>query len=179
IGVLGGIEDDIVECFKNGGGVPYAKFPRFHELMAEDSAQSVLSSLESDILQLVPELAARLTAGVRVLDAGGGRGLVAIRLAELYPRSKFVGIDLSEEAITYARTEATSRQLPNVEFVIADLSDFDRTAEPMSFEVVTTFDAVHDQAQPFNLLKGIHRALKPDGWYLMQDVNGSSHVHKN
>ncbi|HWV57410.1 MAG TPA: hypothetical protein VNZ57_08160, partial [Longimicrobiales bacterium] len=46
IAVLGGVEDDIVECFRNGGGVPYAKFPRFHEVMAEDSGQSVLSSLE-------------------------------------------------------------------------------------------------------------------------------------
>ena len=179
IGVLGGVEDDIVECFKHGGGVPYARFPRFHELMAEDSAQSVLSSLESGILTLVPELTARLTTGVRVLDGGCGRGLVSIRLAELYPRSRFVAIDLSEEAITYARTEATARRLRNVEFIVADLSDFDRTAEPMSFDVVTTFDAVHDQARPLNLLKGIHRTLKPDGLYLMQDINGSSHVHKN
>jgi 2-polyprenyl-3-methyl-5-hydroxy-6-metoxy-1,4-benzoquinol methylase len=179
IGVLGGVEDDIVECFKHGGGVPYARYPRFHEVMEEDSQQSVLSSLESDILTLVPELTARLASGVRVLDAGCGRGLVAIRLAELYPRSQFVGVDLSEEAIAYARTEATARGLQNVEFVVADLSDFDRTAEPTSFDLVTTFDAVHDQAWPRNLLKGIHRTLKPDGLYLMQDINGSSDVHKN
>lgn len=44
---LGGVEDDIVECFGKGGGVPYSRFPRFHEVMAEDSGQSVLSSLES------------------------------------------------------------------------------------------------------------------------------------
>jgi hypothetical protein len=28
---LGGVEDDIVECFKRGGGVPYEKYPRFHQ----------------------------------------------------------------------------------------------------------------------------------------------------
>jgi cyclopropane fatty-acyl-phospholipid synthase-like methyltransferase len=102
-----------------------------------------------------------------ILD--GAIRLVAIRLAELYPRSQFVGVDLPEEAVTYARTEGTARGLQNVEFVVADLSDFDRTAEPTSFEVVTTFDAVHDQAWPLNLLKDIHRTLKPDGLYLMQD----------
>ena len=54
IAVLGAVEEDIVECFKNGGGVPYERFPRFHDVMAEDSGQSVLSSLESHILPLVP-----------------------------------------------------------------------------------------------------------------------------
>ena len=53
---LGGVEDEIVECFRKAGGGPYFKFPRFYELMAEDSGQSVLSSLESHILPLVPGL---------------------------------------------------------------------------------------------------------------------------
>lgn len=123
IGLLGGVEDEIVECFKRGGGVPYARFPRFHELMAEDSAQSVLSSLESDILTLVPELTARLARGMRVLDAGCGRRPVAIRLAELYSRSQFVGVDLSKQTVAYARTEQTARGLQNVEFVVAGLND--------------------------------------------------------
>lgn len=61
IAVLGGVEDDIVECFRKGGGVPYEKFPRFHAVMAEDSGQSVLSSLEGHILPLVPGLTDRLT----------------------------------------------------------------------------------------------------------------------
>ena len=43
----------------------------------------------------------------------------------------------------------------------------------------TTFDAVHDQARPLNVLKGIRRALKTDGVYLMQDISGTSHVHKD
>ena len=63
IRILGSVEDDIIACFKNGGGVPYEKFPRFHEVMAEDSGQSVMSSLESHILPLVPGLSERLAAG--------------------------------------------------------------------------------------------------------------------
>src|SRR5690606_29166154 len=56
ISSLGGVEDHVVKCFREGGGVPYEKFPRFHEVMEEDSGQSVLSSLESHILPLVPGL---------------------------------------------------------------------------------------------------------------------------
>jgi 2-polyprenyl-3-methyl-5-hydroxy-6-metoxy-1,4-benzoquinol methylase len=179
ISLLGAVEDDIVACFKNGGGVPYTRFPRFHAVMAEDSGQSVLSSLESHILPLVPGLADRLAAGVRVLDVGCGRGRILHRLATLFPASRFTGIDLSDEAIGYARAEATGQGLDNVDFVVADLSDFDTAAEPGAFDCITTFDAVHDQARPLSVLKGIHRALKADGIYLMQDIKGSSHVHEN
>ena len=79
---LAGVEDDIVKCFHRGGGVPYERYPRFHEVMAEDSGQSVLSSLESYILPLVPGLTDQLTRGIRVLDAGCGRGRIMTRLAE-------------------------------------------------------------------------------------------------
>jgi 2-polyprenyl-3-methyl-5-hydroxy-6-metoxy-1,4-benzoquinol methylase len=179
IAVMGAVEDDIVECFRNGGGVPYSSFTRFHEVMAEDSGQSVMSSLETHILPLVPGLTDRLSKGLRMLDVGCGRGRILNRLAALYPASRFVGIDLSNEAVAYARSAAERDGTRNAEFVAADLSDFDRTAELEGFDFVTTFDAIHDQAKPLNVLKGIHRALKPDGVYLMQDIGGSSHVHKN
>ncbi|HET6372029.1 MAG TPA: class I SAM-dependent methyltransferase [Candidatus Polarisedimenticolia bacterium] len=179
VALLGSVEDDIVECFKNGGGVPYERFPRFHEVMAEDSGQSALSSLESHILPLVPGLAGRLERGIRVLDVGCGRGLIIIRLAELFPRSRFAGMDLSADAVASARQVASDKGLENLEFVQADLSDFDRTAERDAFDFITTFDAVHDQARPLNVLMGIHRALKRDGVYLMQDIRGSSRPERN
>jgi len=179
IGVLGAVEDDIVDCFRKGGGVPYERFPRFHEVMAEDSGQSVLSSLESHILPLVPGLTERLVRGIRVLDAGCGRGRILMRLAELYPQTRFVGMDLSSEATAHGRDEAAKAGLSNIEFVAADLSTFDTTAEPQAFDFVTTFDAIHDQAKPLNVLKGIHRTLKSDGVYLMQDISGTSHVDKD
>jgi 2-polyprenyl-3-methyl-5-hydroxy-6-metoxy-1,4-benzoquinol methylase len=179
IAALGSVEDAVLDCFKKGGGVPYSKFPRFHELMAEDSGQSVLSSLESHILPLVPGLTDSLQRGIRVLDLGCGRGLIMMRLAELYPKSRFVGLDLSEEAIVFARDEAARRSLRNIKFSALDLSDFDQTAQPEAFDFVTTFDAIHDQAQPLNVLQGIHKTLKPTGTYLMQDISGTSHLDKD
>ncbi len=179
ISILGDVEDGIVECFKNGGGVPYEKFLRFHAVMAEDSGQSVLSTLESHIVPLVPGLADNLTKGIHVLDVGCGGGRVLNRLAELYPHSRFVGMDLSSEAIGLARQQAANMGLRNIEFVIIDLSNFDETAEPESFDFITTFDSIHDQANPLNVLKGIHQALKSDGTYLMQDISGTSHMHKD
>jgi ubiquinone/menaquinone biosynthesis C-methylase UbiE len=179
IALLGSVEDDIVECFKNGGGVPYSRFPRFHAVMAEDSGQSVLSSLESHIIPLVPDLADRLKDGISVLDVGCGSGRILNRMAELFPQSSFKGMDLSAEALQAARRDATEKRLENIEFVAADLSDFEATAPVESFDLITTFDAVHDQARPLSVLRGIHRALKRDGVYLMQDIKGSSDIYKN
>ncbi len=179
IGLLGSVEDKIVECFKRGGGVPYDDFLRFHAVMAEDSGQSVLSSLESHVLPLVPGLADQLDKGIDVLDIGCGSGRILIRLAELYPNSRFTGMDISVEAIGTARTDVTQKGLRNVTFIVRDLSDFDESADPGAFDLIMSFDAIHDQIKPLNVLKGIHRALKPDGVYLMQDIRGSSHVYKN
>jgi ubiquinone/menaquinone biosynthesis C-methylase UbiE len=175
--ILGNVEDDIVACFRAGGGVPYERFPRLHAVMAEDL--SVLSSLESHILPLVPGLADRLARGMRVLDAGCGSGRIINRLAALFPKSRLTGMDLSPDAIRAGREEASAKGLENVEFVSVDLSGFDRTAEPESFDLITTFDAVHDQGKPFNVLKGIHRALARDGVYLMQEIKGSGHVARD
>jgi SAM-dependent methyltransferase len=147
--------------------------------MSEDSGQSVVSSVEPHVLPLVPGLADRLTAGIRVLDAGCGSGRIINHLAARFPRSRFTGMDLSSEAVAFARAESTERKVENTEFLVRDLSNFDETAPYEEFDLVTTFDAVHDQGQPLRVLKGIHKALKPDGVYLMQDIRGSSHVHKN
>jgi ubiquinone/menaquinone biosynthesis C-methylase UbiE len=177
IAVLGDVEDDIVACFHTGGGVPYERFPRFQAVMAEDSGQSVLSSLDTHILPLVPGLTERLAHGIHALDAGCGSGRILNHLAKHYPNSRFTGIDLSPQAIAVARQEAADQGLYNVTFLVGDLSSFNVTAIPETYDLITTFDAIHDQAQPLKVLQGIQRALKADGVYLMQDIRGSSHVY--
>jgi len=176
---LSTVEDDIVECFRSGGGVPYERYPRFHEVMAEESAQTVLSVLFSHILPLVPGMVERLEEGASLLDLGCGRGRALLLLAERFPSSTFRGYDLSSDAIAFATAQASERGLANVAFEQRDLSTFDEDAEPEEFAFVTTFDAVHDQARPLAVLEGIRRTVKPDGVYLMQDIQGSSHHHEN
>ena len=114
-----------------------------------------------------------------MLDAGCGSGKTLTRLAALFPNSQFLGLDLSRAAIESARAGAVRQSLSNVTFSERDLTDFDQTADVEAFDLVTTFDAVHDQARPLNLLKGIHRALKTDGVYLMQEIKGASQVRAN
>jgi 2-polyprenyl-3-methyl-5-hydroxy-6-metoxy-1,4-benzoquinol methylase len=176
ISMMGNVEDKIVDCFNNGGGVPYSEFKRFHEIMAEDSGQSILSSLFSDILPLIPGLIEKLNNGIDVLDLGCGRGKALILLAKNYPKSRFVGYDLSMEAVEYAGAQASKEHLNNIRFEIKDLTDFNVNEK---YDFITTFDAIHDQARPDKVLKGIYNSLKDDGVYLMQDISASSYPHKN
>jgi 2-polyprenyl-3-methyl-5-hydroxy-6-metoxy-1,4-benzoquinol methylase len=176
IPVLGMVEDGIVESFKHGGGLPYSAFPRFHEVMAEDSGQTVVAALADHILPLVPGLIERLEEGIDVLDVGCGSGRALNLMARTFPSSRFSGYDFSEEAIARARAEAQEHGTTNVRFELKDAAALDEKA---SYDLITTFDAVHDQADPAALLKGIADALREDGVYLMQDIAGSSHAHKN
>lgn len=179
IGLLGQVEDRIIDCFRNGGGVGYEHFPRFHEVMAEDSGQTVLSALDEHILPLTGNLVSALQNGIRVLDVGCGRGSALLHLADRYPNSEFVGYELSEEAIGHAHSQAMTQGLSNLRFERRDLTDFAETAETELFDLVTAFDAIHDQIAPQSVLDGIHRTLKPGGTFLMQDIRASSYLENN
>jgi ubiquinone/menaquinone biosynthesis C-methylase UbiE len=179
IPLLGTVEDKIIDCFRKGGGVPYSEFGRFHDVMAEDSGQSVVSSLIELILPAVPGILERLEKGINVLDLGCGRGKAINLMARIFPKSRFVGYDLSEEAIEFARMESKDLNLNNIRFESVDLTYFNQLATEESYDFITTFDAVHDQARPDNLLAGIYKALKYDGTYLMQDISASAEHHQN
>ncbi len=164
-------EDRLLDCFRNGGGVPYEAYPRFHDVMAEDSGQSIVPVIVEEIVPLFPGLHERLQAGIDVLDVGCGRGLALMRLAAHYPASRFTGYDLSPAAITFARDEAAGRGLANLTFEPRDLTHWQ--PEP-AFDWITALDAVHDQARPDHLLASIRKALRPGGVFLMQDIDASS-----
>jgi len=176
VSILGAVEDRIIECFRNGGGVHYSAYPRFQEVMAEESAQTVLSALVDSILPLVEGVAGRLHAGANVLDVGCGSGRASILLAETFPHSRFTGYDFSAEGIAKANEEAAAKGLNNVRFEVKDVAALD---ERENYDLITAFDAIHDQAQPARVLQGIARALRPGGAFLMQDIAGSSHVEHN
>lgn len=174
--LLGSVEDKIVECFHKGGGVPYSEFGRFHEIMAEESSQTVVACLLDSILPLVPGLTEALELGIDVVDVGCGSGQALILLARTFPNSRFTGLDLSSEAVSRAREEAAQSGLTNITFEARDVTNLELHHQ---FDLVTAFDAIHDQAKPALVLEGIFKALRPGGVFLMQDISGSSHVHED
>ena len=179
IGILGQVEDRIVDCFRHGGGIGYEHYPRFHEVMAEDSGQTVLAGLDDHILPLIDHIIPQLETGIGVADIGCGKAQVLLQLASCYPNSDFTGFDLSAEALAEASLQADIAGLTNIQFEARDLSDFEHTADTERFDFVTAFDAVHDQAVPQGVLNGIYKTLKNGGTFLMQDIRASSHLENN
>src|ERR1700757_1442616 len=176
IGVMAQVEDQIVECFRHGGGVPYSAFPRFQEVMAEDSGAVQDATLIDVRLPLVPGLVDRLKDGIDAADVGCGSGHAANLMAEAFPRSRFTGFDFSDTGLASAVAEAERKGLANVRFEQRDAARLGETAE---FDFITTFDAVHDQARPDLMLAGIAAALRPGGVYLCVDTSASSKLAEN
>jgi 2-polyprenyl-3-methyl-5-hydroxy-6-metoxy-1,4-benzoquinol methylase len=176
LAVMGTVEDQIVDCFRHGGGVPYEAFHRFHEVMAEESAQTVVAALIDHILPLVPGLTQQLKQGIDVLDVGCGSGRALCLLADKFPKSRFAGYDFCPDAIAAARSQAERERLTNVQF---DARDVSQLGEREKFDLITAFDAIHDQAKPDLVLREIVAALRPNGTFLMQDILASSSLEKN
>ncbi|HET9423608.1 MAG TPA: methyltransferase domain-containing protein [Nocardioides sp.] len=174
--MLAEVEQGIVRCFREGGGLSYADFERFHELMAADSSAVVDATLLDVVVPRIEGLADRLSEGIDVADIGCGSGHAINVLATAYPNSRFVGYDFGAEAIAAARAEAAGLGLTNARFEVLDVVELDAVA---AYDLVTAFDAIHDQAQPARVLAAIARALRDDGTFLLVDIKASSKVEDN
>jgi 2-polyprenyl-3-methyl-5-hydroxy-6-metoxy-1,4-benzoquinol methylase len=176
VALLGNVEEGIVRSFRHGGGVPYSAFRRFQDIKAEDSAQVYGATLIDGTLPTVPGLVERLEGGIAAADIGCGHGIVLNLMARAFPKSRFVGYDLSEEAITAARTKAELWRLDNVRFEVNDATSLETRDR---FQLITAFDVIHDLAHPAQVLQNIYRVLESGGTFLMVDPAASSHLHEN
>lgn len=167
----------VAECFRSGGGVPYSEFrPDFTEYM--DASWRLLYDglLIKGFLPVAKGLPERLAAGIRVADLGCGTGHAINLMAREYPRSDFVGYDIAEDAIQRARAEARAMGLPNARFEVVDVT---RLPSEPKFDLITSFDAVHDQRDPAAVLRSAAAALAPDGIYLAVEPRASSNLEEN
>lgn len=177
ISVFGSRARQIADCFRHGGGVPYSDFrPDFTELMDGLSRMKYDDLLLTHYLPSAPGLVGRLEDGIRVADIGCGTGHAVNVMARAYPASTYVGFDIAEDAIEKARKEAAAWGLENVRFEVLDVTEL--PAEP-PFDLITAFDAIHDQAAPDVVLRRAHDALTPDGTFLMLDIDAASSVDEN
>jgi SAM-dependent methyltransferase len=167
----------IIECFTHGGGVPYSDFrPEFTE--AQDASWRRLYDglLIKGFLPAVRGLPERLEAGIRAADLGCGTGHAVNLIARQYPRSSVVGYDLGPDAVARGRAEAEAMGLANARFEVLDAT---RLPPEPKFDLLTSFDAIHDQKDPGAALRAAAGALAPDGVYLMVEPKASSRLEEN
>lgn len=167
----------LIACFREGGGVPYSAYrPVFTQCMDDVWRRIYDQQLIPGFIASVEGLTGALQRGIRVLDVGCGTGHAINLLAREYPNSAFVGYDIAEDAIDRARGEAKEMGLKNATFDVVDVTNFPGVPK---FDLITAFDAIHDQKAPDTVLAGINGLLTPDGTFLMVEFKFSSRVEEN
>jgi 2-polyprenyl-3-methyl-5-hydroxy-6-metoxy-1,4-benzoquinol methylase len=172
-----GVLDRVVDAFRQGGGVPQSAYG---EHMWEGLERFTAGWFENLLLPVwlpaMPRVRAALEAGADVADIGCGRGRALIKLAQAYPASRYVGYDAFEPTIEQARERARAAGVAEqVRFERRDAAD----GLPERFDLVTTFDVVHDAVDPRGMLAAIRSALRPDGTYVCLDINCSDRIEEN
>lgn len=171
------VYDELLEVFRTGGGVPQEAYhPDMWDGMERFTAGWFDNLLIQEWMPALPEVDAALRRGAEVADVGCGRGRGLVRLAQAYPDSRFVGIDAFAGTIEAARANvARAGVADRVRIVHADAAE----AIPGSYDVVFTFDVVHDAVDPAGLLRQIRAALRPGGRYVCLDINASHRLEEN
>ncbi len=172
-----GVLERLLESFKTGIGMPY-------DVFGPDGARGIEGMLAPWFrTMLVPValpqldgIVAKLEAGAKVADIGCGTGIALIEMAKAFPHSTFHGYDISKHALAHAQANQRDAGLRNVSF-------HDAAHDPLpadgSYDFATAFDCVHDMTHPTEVLRAVREALKPDGTFLIVDINAKPSFEAN
>ncbi len=171
------VVDRLLNAFSRGGGVPQEHYPlEVYDCMDRFTSMWHNNLLVQQWIPALPEVKARLEEGIQVADLGCGRGRASVNLAKAFPRSTYVGYDNFEPNIQFARRLAEENEVQDrVRFELLDAS----RGLPKRFDLITTFDVIHDAANPRGLLLAIREALNSGGTYLCLDINCSDKLEEN
>jgi SAM-dependent methyltransferase len=174
---LTSVLERVADAFREGGGVSQTAYPAdLWNGLERFSAGWFENLLLPQWVPAMPDVQAHLERGADVADVGCGRGRALIKLAQAFPRSRYVGFDAFGPAVNEATERARAAGVAErVRFEERDASG----GLPHAFDVITTFDVVHDAVDPLGLLRAIRRALRPGGVYVCLDINCSDKLEEN
>jgi 2-polyprenyl-3-methyl-5-hydroxy-6-metoxy-1,4-benzoquinol methylase len=169
--------EKLPEAFKTGVGLPYDAFgPEGAVGIERFLAPWFRTFLVPVALPKLDGVVAKLTRGAQVADVGCGAGVALIEMAKAYPKSTFHGYDISKHALARAAANQQAAGVTNATFHDARGDTLPGDAR---FDFITTFDCLHDMAHPDVAIRAIHCALKPDGTWLIADINGKPTFEEN
>jgi SAM-dependent methyltransferase len=166
-------ESQITDSFRTGAGMGW------HEHHDDVFFGCELFFRPGYLANLVPSwipalhgVQAKLQAGARVADVGCGLGASTVLLAEAYPASTFAGSDYHENSINLARKRAADAGVANrTTFEVASAQTYSGTG----YDLVTTFDCLHDMGDPLAAARHILHTLNADGtWLIVEPFAGDT-----
>jgi 2-polyprenyl-3-methyl-5-hydroxy-6-metoxy-1,4-benzoquinol methylase len=162
-------EDALADAYRNGGGVGWDAHPEaMYAGVARFRRTTYLHGLVQDWLPSLDGVVDKLRTGARVADIGCGFGYSTIIMAQAYPNSAFVGFDYHEGSIAAARKlAAQAGVVDRVSFTVSTATDFPGTG----YDLITSYDCVHDMGNPGAVGRQVRQALAPDGTWLIVEPN--------
>ena len=160
--------NQLPESFRTGIGQNY-------DSKGEQGAVSIERNFEpwsnanliSAVLPKLDGVTQVLSKGAKVADVGCGAGGAVLLMGKEFPKSEFIGYDISKFALARAAEKLKTSKLTNATF--ADPRD-----QPMptnnSVDLITTFDCIHDMTHPQQMMNAIRSAITDNGTWLLVDI---------
>jgi SAM-dependent methyltransferase len=167
----------IAEAFRSGAGVGWHEHnDGVFEGCERFFRPGYAAHLCSAWLPALDGVEEKLRAGARVADVGCGHGASTILMAEAYPESTFTGFDYHDGSIAAARERAGAAGLGDrVAFDVAPADEY----PGVGYDLVTTFDCLHDMGDPVGAARHILSTLDGDGTWLIVEPFANDTVEDN
>jgi ubiquinone/menaquinone biosynthesis C-methylase UbiE len=167
----------VTEAFRTGAGIGW------HEQDEEVFSgcerffrPGYAANLATSWLPALDGVEAKLRGGAHVADVGCGHGASTVLMAQSYPNSTFVGSDYHEGSVKVAGQRAADAGLEDrVRFEAASAQNFGSGP----YDLVTTFDCLHDMGDPVAAARHIRGSLKPDGTWMVVEPFAGDEVADN
>jgi 2-polyprenyl-3-methyl-5-hydroxy-6-metoxy-1,4-benzoquinol methylase len=166
-------EPRVTEAFRTGSGIGWHEHdPEVFAGCERFFRPGYTANLVASWLPALDGAEDKLRAGARVADIGCGYGASTELMARAYPNSIFTGSDYHEESITQARKRIADAGLSGqVSFDVASAQTFGGGP----YDLVTSFDCLHDMGDPVGAARHIREMLAPDGtWMVVEPYAGDS-----
>ncbi len=170
-------EDRITEAFRTGAGVGW----HTHDGDVFDGCElffrpGYVANLVESWIPALDGVGAKLTAGARVADIGCGLGASSVLLGTAFPASTITGSDYHDGSIELARKRAADAGVSTrVSFEAASAQTFSGTG----YDLVTSFDCLHDMGDPVGAARHVRDALAADGTWMIVEPAATDTVAGN
>ena len=165
--------DRVTESFRTGAGMGWHEHDDEVFLGCEQFFRpGYHANLVPAWLPALDGVGAKLRSGARVADVGCGLGASTILLAEEYQQAQLMGCDYHEGSIELARKRAADAGVAErIDFEVATAQDFPGTG----YDLVSTFDCLHDMGDPVGAARHIRQSLADDGtWLIVEPFAGDA-----
>jgi SAM-dependent methyltransferase len=161
------------EAYRTGAGVGWHEHDEqvFHGC-EQFFRPGYLAHLVAEWIPALDGAQARLEQGARVADIGCGHGASTVLMAEAFPASTFSGSDYHDGSVREAGKRAAEAGVADrVTFEVAGAQQFSGNG----YDLVTSFDCLHDMGDPLGAARHVRSALAPDGaWLIVEPAAGDT-----